>query len=54
LSTYFANTLSPFDLLFLEYRRISEKFTGWSLSEIKAMPYYERKHWVDVVVSEHA
>jgi len=50
LSIYFVNDLTPLDLLYLQYRRISEKFQGWNLSEIKTMPYPERKHWVDVVL----
>jgi len=53
LSTYFANTLTPFDYLYLQYQRIAERFPGWNLSEIKSMPFYEREHWVNVVVSEH-
>jgi len=48
--TFFVNALTPFDLLYLQYQRISENWSGWTLSEIKAMPYYERKHWVDTVL----
>ena len=48
--TFFVNDLTPFDLLYLQYQRISEKWTGWTLSEIKAMSYPERKHWVDTVL----
>ena len=36
------------DVLYLQYQRISERFPGWGLSEIKAMPKYERDHWVQV------
>ena len=52
MSIYFASDLTPIDLLYLQYRRISEKFLGWTLSEIKALPYPERKHWIDVVLEE--
>jgi hypothetical protein len=53
LSTYFVNTFTPFDILYLQYQRIAERFSGWSLSEIKSMPYFEREHWVNVVLSDH-
>jgi hypothetical protein len=39
-------------VLYLEYQRISERFPGWSLSEIKAMPYFERHHWIKVCLGE--
>jgi hypothetical protein len=51
-SIFFVNDITPVDLLYLQYQRISEKFQGWTLSEIKAMPYYERKHWTDIVLHE--
>lgn len=49
---FFVNDLTPVDLLYLQYQRIAEKFSGWSLAEIKAMPHYERKHWTDIVLHE--
>jgi hypothetical protein len=38
------------DLLYLEYKIISDRFKGWTLSEIKAMPRYERVHWINVCI----
>jgi hypothetical protein len=49
-STYFVSGLTPFDLLYLMYQRISEAFPGWTLTEIKNMPRFERDHWVDVIL----
>lgn len=50
-STYFASSLTPFDLLYLQYQRISERFPGWGLTEIKNMAVFERKHWINVILS---
>jgi hypothetical protein len=43
--------LTPFDLLYLQYQRISERFPGWGLTEIKNMAVFERKHWINVILS---
>lgn len=49
-SIYFASSLTPFNFLYLQYQRISERFPGWTLTEIKNMPRFEREHWIDVII----
>lgn len=39
-------------MLYLQYQRIAERFPGWSLTEIKAMPIYERQHWINVLLND--
>jgi hypothetical protein len=49
---FFVNVLTPFDLLYLQYQRIAERFPGWTLSEIKSLPFPERRHWINVVMHQ--
>jgi hypothetical protein len=35
--------------LYFYYEVISREFKGWTLTEIKAMPFRERKHWLDLI-----
>jgi len=36
-------------LLYVWYDALSRTYTGWTLTEIKQMPYRERQFWLDLM-----
>jgi hypothetical protein len=31
----------------LQYEILSDRHPGWTLAEVKQMPVYERRYWID-------